>query len=157
LVYDAARVDWNVCPDDKKVIRKLLVEEIRERAASLAQAGSGTGAKLRAKMEAASLSPEMIRGAQELRRAYRRKLLTQGYLEVSSREDYEAVVLASMHELLGQLESGVLPPGGPAFHSRCLARLAEHEEKITPKPAAFLPFLQGYMYDLADRCVHRFR
>jgi hypothetical protein len=102
------------------------------------------------------LSVETIRAAQELRRTYRRKLLTHGYLEVSTREDYEADVLARLHELLSQLDSGALSATGPTFHARCLAILAEQEKQAAPKPVAFRSFLQGYMYDLADRCVHRF-
>jgi hypothetical protein len=154
-VQEAGKAKWEITPDDKKINRddfrvwfKDLIERIQHPGAM------GKGEQLRMKMENADIPLDAIKTANELRRFYRSKTLASGYMNLSKREEIEMEVSADLNYLKSQLDSGELNETGVAFHARCLASLSRIEKSHTQEITFHL--LQGYMYSLTDRCVHRF-
>jgi hypothetical protein len=66
-------------------------------------------------------------------------------------------VQAILQVLKSQLDNGTLPDDGVQFHGLCLAELdrLRNELPLNPKPS--VAFLQGCMYNVTGRCLHRFR
>jgi hypothetical protein len=120
-------------------------------------ASVGTGDATERKMKAAGLAKDLIQSAQELRIAYRTEVLRPKYLNLKDRRLIEGEVLAALHQLRSKLDNEEIPDDGVDFHSRCLQTLENTRKslRMTPKPP--LMFLQGYMYNVVDRCMHRFR
>jgi hypothetical protein len=104
-------------------------------------------------MEIARISSGLIETAQEQRRFYRIRTLNPSYMDLSKREELEMETQAELHNLKAKLDAGKLGDTGVEFHSRCLESLKQIQAKTENVP---LSILQGYMYNLTDRCLHRF-
>ena len=104
-------------------------------------------------MSEALLPESAIENADDLRRAYRGRMLDPKYQQDSGLRDAELEVTATLQYLLSDLDAGNLIDNGLQFHARCLGALpgirAVH-------PTADLNFLQGVLYAATDRCRHRF-
>jgi hypothetical protein len=157
-VWDAARVDYRVDATAKRLKKSdmeswfgKIVNEISY------PASSGAGTKMQEKMEAATLPEDTIKAAHEERRHYREEVLRPQYLSVTDSRLIEREVLAALQRLKADLDNGKIPDAGPVFHAICLHKLEELQRDLplAAKPPMF--FLQGYMYSVADRCLHRFR
>ncbi len=156
-VQDAGGAKWEVNPEAKKLKRDEFLIWFQDSIAKAQSPGiGGTGRKLHEKMERAGIAPDLIEVAQEQRMSYRQNVLTPGYMDLSKRQDIERNTQAHLHELLAELDAGKCNDTGIEFHSRCLGCLSEVQQHDNGNTSLSLSFLQGYMYSLADRCVHRF-
>ncbi len=154
-VQDAGRAKWEINPEVKKLKRDDFLSWFQNSIAKAQSPGiGGTGRKLHEKMERAGIAPDLIEVAQEQRRAYRMSILNPGYMDLSKRQDIERNAQAYLHQLVSKLDAGKCNDTGIEFHSRCLDCLSEVEQRDNENVS--LSFLQGYMYSLADRCLHRF-
>lgn len=112
------------------------------------------GQALQRKM--AGLSQSLIDTAWDLRGRYRREILAPRFLSIDDRELLEAEVEATLHALRVQLDADIIQDTPEQFHSRCcdvLQSLSTHLQGPSRPP---LSLLQGAMYDLTHRCLHRF-
>lgn len=154
-VQDAGRAKWEINPEVKKLKRDDFLSWFQSSIAKAQSPGvDGTGKKLHEKMERAGIAPDRIEVAQEQRRAYRMSILSPGYMNLHKRENIENDARAHLHQLVSNLDAGKCNDTGIEFHSRCLDRLSEVQQHDSENTS--LSFLQGYMYYLADRCLHRF-
>jgi hypothetical protein len=120
-------------------------------------AKGSSGIKLETKLRTASLSEEIIEFAQEARRYYREEKLNPKYFEMEDQNLADRAVRATLHQLLAELDAENLPNNGPQFHAKCLAELQVIRQNLGTKVVPELMYLQGCMYTITERCVHRFR
>jgi hypothetical protein len=149
-VYDAG---LSRSSSEKRLVRHELAAWLNDAIAELTQRQTG-GVALRGKMQKANLDPESITNALLQRRVYVKELLRQDYMTVRDFEQLEAGVSREMQRLRMQLDSGQLNTDGREFHRMCVETVHRLEARL-PVSAGNL-FAQGCMYDLADRCAHRF-
>jgi len=153
-IQDAGKAEWQFDPEAKKIKQNDFRELIKQWSYQAQHPGiGGTGNKLREKMEIARISSGLIETAQEQRRFYRIRTLNPSYMDLSKREELEMETQAELHNLKAKLDAGKLGDTGVEFHSRCLESLKQIQAKTENVP---LSILQGYMYNLTDRCLHRF-
>lgn len=153
-VQDAGKARWEIDPAAKKLKRDDFLSWAKDLMAKAQHPGvAGKGEQLREKMEGAGIPANSIEIAQEQRRTYRSRTLSPSYMDLSKRQEIEMDTQAHLHQLVSQLDAGHLKDTGIEFHSRCLNCLNEVRKD---KDEVSLSFLQGYMYYLADRCLHRF-
>ena len=107
-------------------------------------------------MAEASLPEATISTAVEQRRQYRKERLSPTYLSLVDIEKVESDVLAELHHAYSQLEAQEINDTGPQFHSRCLEILKTVKDAYSWSVDTPLSFYQGYMYDITNRCLHRF-
>jgi hypothetical protein len=154
-VQEAGKAKWEVEPESKKLKQSELLIWVKDLASKAQHPGiGGKGKQLREKMEIAGIPSDSINTAQEQRRSYRNQALTPGYMDLSRKQDIEMETQAHLHQLISKLDAGLLSDTGVEFHNRCLECL--NEFRLDKQGEVSLSFLQGYMYSLADRCVHRF-
>ncbi len=154
-VQRAASAQWAIDPTTKKFIKKDFCKWLRQTIDTVAHpAAHGTGKKLREKMEKAGLAEEDIRSADEARRSYRRFLLEPQYQKSAAFDLVNDEVVAKLQRMRSELDTGQIADSGVQFHARCLASLDELQPRVScDAPRAFL---QGCMYNITDRCLHRF-
>jgi hypothetical protein len=156
--HAAAAADWRVSPDDKKIRKDHLFDWFRKAVSTLQfPTTSGGGKSVKGKMEEAGLSPDMIGTALEQRLYYREEVLKPQYLRLTDRKLIEQEVAALLQRLRAQLDAGLLTDRGIDFHNRCLDELSQLRSTLGISPPPLLSFLYGCMYNIADRCLHRFR
>lgn len=154
-VQHAAQAEWAINPDLKRVTRSnflILLKELLAEATNSKKTSKGV--LLNEKMKNAHLPPSTIEVAQEQRRVYRQLTLNPAYMDLSKRREAEMETQAHLNHLLSKLDAGSLADSGVEFHSRCLDKLSELQQGFNGEIPLHL--LQGYMYQLADRCLHRF-
>lgn len=156
--HAAAAADWRVVPEQKKITRDQLLDWFRRSLSALQLPGSAGGGKsVKQKMEDAGLPSDMIETALEQRMYYREEVLKSQYLKITDRKQIEQEVAALLLNLRAQLDAGLLPDRGIEFHNHCLQALAQLRSTLGVVPPPLLAFLYGCMYNIADRCLHRFR
>lgn len=154
-VFEAGKADHLTHLTEKKIVKAALLEWFNNLVTlALHPASLGTGRQVEGKMKDARLPPEAILIAQELRRAYRREVLSPQYLAVEDRRLIEGEILALLQRLKARLDIGVLSDSGPEFHHRCIEELKLLQESL--KAGSPFMFFEGYMYNVVDRCLHRF-
>lgn len=157
LVQDAAKIDYSINRQAKQITRIEFELQITDLITYANNPNSeGKGNRLRGKMADAQLPDDYFADAQELRRDYLKKSRRGGYLEITQRENIEAVARASLLELKTELDAGTIVDSGLLFHKACLDKLKEVSQKMSPNDEHLNPFLKGFMYEQTDRCVHRF-
>lgn len=109
---------------------------------------------LEEKLRAAALE-DRIDHALTQRHEYRRRRLQSGYFTTVQREDVEAAARYKLNKLVVQLDAGEIDPGHP-FYLRCLNELEALAQDFPGPGFVWTSFLEGYMYEVAQRCVHRF-
>lgn len=153
-VKAAADADKSLNRDAGKLKCDALMDWFEGQVRALDRGGSEAGGRdLRAKLEAAGISGDIVDSAEELRRSYLSRWLRPSYLERDVAREWEDRVRAELVELRSRLNSGEINEPGVQFHNRTLAVL----EKVRGE-AAKLPkdFFQGCMYYITDLCQHRF-
>lgn len=157
LANEAAFASFSTEPERKKITRAYLEpwfqRKLRE---SQRGAGGGSSETLRHKMKAADLNEESIEIATDQRRRFRFEQLTPKYLSTSDLDEVEGEVEARLSYLLGQLDAGSIQDDGPAFHSRCLEEVRQLANRDWSGRKVSESLLQGLMYDITNRCWHRF-
>lgn len=106
------------------------------------------------KLRAASLA-DRIDHAVSQRHEYQRRRFQSGYFTTVQREDVEAAARYQLNKLVVQLDAGEIAPGRP-FYLRCLVELEALAQDFPGQKFIWTSFLEGYMYEVAQRCVHRF-
>jgi hypothetical protein len=162
IVQAAACAKWEMEPSKKKILRPNMMQRIDQLVEGLRFPASATGGdEMRKRMTEAGLSQETIATADFERILYRQQSLDSPYLDVSERDTVEAEVMAVLQELRSQLDLGLVSDDGVAFHQLCLTHLAklrdELRDQLPNKPLLPRSFLQGCMYSITDRKLHRFR
>ncbi len=78
-------------------------------------------------------------------------------MKLDERKLVEGEIRARLQQLRARLDARDLADNGPQFHLDCLATLdiIRSDVPVAPKPPSQL--MQGFMYTLTDRCLHRFR
>lgn len=153
LAFDAALATR---PADKKLTRADVLEWITKTANALAYPATVGGTRMVEKMKAANLPDDAIQAARHTRWIYLQRMLTERYSAPDEYRQVEVEVVAHLNGLRAKLDSGALTDDGPAFHHRCLEKL-EHLHASHPSASKLgLGFLQGCMYNVTDRCGHRF-
>ena len=157
-VGEAGAADPKRDPDRKKLRRpetKAWFDKVLCEAAHPAEGRTGTA--LERKMIQASIASDAVATANEERRRYRADLLRPKYLDRSDRQRMDGEVLATLQHLRARLDSGQIEDDGTAFHRLCLDNLAALRTDLQMEPPPPLFMLQGCMYAMTDRCIHRFR
>lgn len=108
------------------------------------------------KMSDADLDATQIKAAKELRRSYAQAMRKSTYMDVDNHAELPDLVLAEVSALYSKLVSGALDADGMQFHQLCLDKLAELDARLPGSPNWRPSFLRGSMYDITDRCLHRF-
>ena len=153
LTFDAA---LSRTREGKKLKRDTVLQFIQKHAEELVHPAPVSGTRVTDKMKAASLSAEAIDAANRTRYRYRQAVLTDKYSAPREYNRVEDEVVARLSSLLSKLDSGELLDSGPQFHSRCHSSLEELFNSDSTAKHLGLAFLQGCMYNITDRCSHRF-
>jgi hypothetical protein len=142
----------------KKIInRDQLLSWWTQRLDSIASGGSNvSGLKLRGKMDDANLSDDQIRMALDLRREYAQMVRTPRYMSEPDVQALQRRVKSALASLRGEQMAGTLPANGAAFHSLCLQKMDAINNDSGVRGEDQSAFLKGCMYDITDRCLHRF-
>lgn len=155
-VKAAGAARWMPEPDKKIIshaeIRQWWERRLRELADGVGQVSGG---KLRQKLIDANLE-ELVDLASDLRREYSATLRTTSYMPEDDRSRLQRRVKSEMLVLRSGLMAGTFDLDGPTFHALCLERLEEIKAEFGAGQMDLSAFLQGCMYDITDRCLHRF-
>jgi hypothetical protein len=157
LAKAAGDAKWEPDRDKKIILRETLYEWWRKRTRELIEgAATPSGGNLRKKMTDAGLPDELIELAVELRRDYAAAVRTSRYIEPEEGARLQSRVKAEVMALRANFIAGRLSLDASGFHALCLDRMdavnAERPEGSEDRSA----FLQGCVYDIADRCLLRF-
>lgn len=151
--YDAALAKWAVEPQAKRLRRSDFTSNV-QRLVFNATHPTTQRNRLRRKLEAAQLSSTTVAGAERHRQAYRSERLRPKYVTTTADADLlDLEVDAVLQRLRSQLEAGQYPDSA-TFHSACVEEL----ERMRGESSQAVPrfYVQGCMYDMTDRCLHRF-
>jgi hypothetical protein len=155
IVQNAAIAEWSHDPESKKIKKASLTEWIKLKMAEARYpAPGGSVDRLKTKMDEAGLA-EYLETAIDQRQRYLKWLLKSKYLEIEDKDQIVGEVQAALHKLKSDLDSGAITEDGMAFHNRCLSALTAMQNVYFEKSATIAQ-LQGCMYELTNRCVHRF-
>jgi hypothetical protein len=155
-VADASRADWRTDRDKKRICRDALVSWVADAVQEAVHPGSKGGRKLRTKMKKAMLPKDSIDSAAEERARYREEMLAQRYFTSTEYRAIEGEIVSLLHSLRTQLDSGMCDDPGIAFHARCRSTLESFRESLPIDRRPHASFVHGCMYDITDRCTHRF-
>lgn len=156
-VWDASLIDARVNPLAKRFKKADFQAWLCASVTEIRTPSAGAATVVQGKMERAALASDVILSALEQRRYYREDVLSPKYLPLDHRKLIECEVGAVLHRLKSRLDNGDIPDDGVAFHDLCLAELEVLRESLPISPRPPLSVLQGCMYSMAGRCVHRFR
>ena len=106
-------------------------------------------------MTKANITKDYILTAQDERRKFRKERLDPQYLELTDLELIEGEVLSELNRLRLRLDSGEFTEGIP-FLKTCQDKLMEMQTMLQVKSKPPLYYLDGCMYDITDRCAHRY-
>jgi hypothetical protein len=155
--HNAGRAFWTPDRIKKIVGRVQLVGWWIERIDTIVSGGTNvSGSNLREKMNDAGLSDDQIRMALELRRDYAQLIRTSRYMSEVDVQALQRRVKSELTSLRAAQMAGALSDSGPAFHSLCVEKMDEINKSREQKEDQSA-FLKGCMYDISDRCLHRFK
>jgi hypothetical protein len=142
---------------EKKIKRHELLVWLSKTVALLAHPSSSGGQRMTEKMQAANLPPDAIMAAHEARNRYRLQALMEQYSGPTKHLVVEAEIVATLSTLRARLDAGEYADDGPSFYSRCLDSLQGLHDASAEAKQLGLAYLHGCMYNIMDRCGHRFR
>lgn len=156
-VRDASLAEWDT-EREKKVFRQAdFVTWFTQSAYDAAHPGrNGAGKTLEDKLKDAHVTDDVIETARSLRLKYLGTILTPRYSDPEKRAEVETEIETRLMRLRTRIDSGELSVDGPIFHSLCQSAVDDVYAALPEKHRPPLPNLYGYMYNLADRCTHRF-
>lgn len=119
-------------------------------------AAKGKGKTLRQKMVDAKIPPDEIANAVEQRLFYTKRRRDAQYLDLNLGEEAEVEARSELQRLLVQLDTGKAPPTGIEFLALCLERMEAVSVRVSDKGRVAPAYIEGFMYETADRCAFRF-
>jgi hypothetical protein len=153
----AAAARWERDPETKKIHHDPLATRLSEAATRVRSPGRAyASSPLAEKMVSAGLPGDVIEAAQEQHRRYRLEVLTSRYAPFRDRERIESEIEARLFRLKNDLDAGLLKDNGLQFHSRCLTELDLIRSEMPEGAALPRLLIYGMMYDVTNRCLHRF-
>lgn len=156
-VFDGGLAKWDKEAGKKKILRKDLLQWFANAVADAVHPGyHGTGKKLEEKLKDAGIPEDQYESIAYLRLQYRSEGLTPKYAELKRRKQVEGSIYAKLHCLRTHLDGKEIEEDGRAFHARCISVIDEVRKELPEDDRPPVENLYGYMYNLADRCVHRF-
>ncbi len=157
-IAEASQIDARLNPSAKRFHREGFEALVMKIASSYLQPPVlGGGQLLQEKLENAGVPADAISQAQIQRRSYRARSLVPRYLETKDRVLFDEEIAALLHELKARLDSGEIPDDGRHFHALCLRELVRFRDSLPQNNRPAVADLQGCMYNVTDRCLHRFR
>ena len=156
-VWDASCANGHTSPSQKRIMRCDFEQWLYDSATQLGYPSDDANGRLVEKMKAAAFPDDTIMNAVEQKRYYRHELLSPRYMQHKDRPMVEAEVRGLLQRLKSRLDNGELPDNGLNFHSLCLQELEQLRSKLSLHPAPPESFLQGCMYSITARCIHRFK
>lgn len=156
-VYDGGLARWDTEIGKKKILRADLLAWFMKAVNDAVHPGKlGTGKTLEGKLLAAGIPADQYESIAEMRQRYRLERLTPKYNAAETQSAVESDIRGRLVTLRANLDGRLIDVDGVAFHALCIneintARLSLREQSRPPAE-----ILYGYMYDLADRCTHRF-
>jgi hypothetical protein len=152
----SAVIPWEVDDKAKKIRREEFLDWLDNLLRNAQYPLSvGAGEKLREKMEKAKISNDYILTAQEERRQFRQERLNPKYLDLADLDLIEGEVLSELIGLRLRLDSDEFAEGAP-FLKVCQDKLRDLQVTLQAKSKPPLFYLDGCMYDITDRCAHRY-
>lgn len=153
---DASTGDLSMNSDCYKVTRQKLVDWLTVTIDCLYTPTAGRK-KLEEKLKKAKNVPkDYISNAMQLKYDYLQKRLTNDFIQPSEMSDLEKVIHGELFKMKLALDNGLLDE--EQFHKLCMDKLDEIMKSDTFKKKNIPNYIfLGYMYDLASRCIHRFR
>lgn len=153
---DAAKADWGVSPASKKICKQCLSNWLDSYLQARQTQPATAGTRLKDKLEQAGIADGDVIASIESRQRYLAERYNPQYLKVNDLTLLGGEVSAVLQSLRAKLDAGDIADNGVAFHAECLKAIEQLQtQHASLKPP--LSVLQGCMYDIADRCVHRFR
>ena len=153
---NAATIEWEIDKEAKKIKREeflgWLDNILRNEQYPLS---AGAGEKLREKMTKAKIAKDYIITAQDERRKFRQERLDPKYLDLTDLDMIEGEVLSELKSLRLRLDSGEFTEG-TLFLKTCQDKLRDLQATLQVKSKPPLYYLDGCMYDITDRCAHRY-
>lgn len=146
---------------EKRIARDDLVRWINLVAQEvLHPASAGKTDALKHKMLQAGLPSSAVESAVEQRRSYLTKYRSRAFLDLSTMNLAADEVRSKLVRLTSKLNSGKLVVSGVDFHDLCLEELENLGLYFNASHASNKPvptsFLDGCMYDMTNRCLHKF-
>lgn len=154
LARKAAVADWGNTPDEKKITKAKLSSWFDTQLQARVHPAPTAGTNLEKKLQRAGIAGGDITACLETRQHYLAERYSPKYLSLTDLQLVEGEVGARLHSLRAQLDAGDLDDDGRKFHAECLTALEQLRPTLPDTP---LSIMQGCMYNIADRCVHRFR
>jgi hypothetical protein len=156
-VKRAGAARWRSNRDEKIVTRVQICSWLDRRLAELRSGiASPSGGKLAGKMEEAGLSEEQVRMAVDLRLSYAKVVRTSRYMTTKNADKLQFRVKSELASLRARMMAGQLQLDGQGFHLLCLERMDAISSERRGDSDDQSGFLKGCMYDITDRCLHRF-
>lgn len=156
-VKTAGAARWISNRDQKIVTRAQICSWLDHRLAELRNGvASPSGGRLAGKMEEAGLSEEQVRMAVDLRLSYAKVVRTSRYMTTKNADKLQFRVKSELASLRARMMSGQLQLNGQGFHLLCLERMDVINSERGSDTDDQSGFLKGCMYDITDRCLHRF-
>jgi Cap4 dsDNA endonuclease len=156
-VKKASDALWEPDPKAKMFTRVEILAWWRKRIAELDSAATTQSpGKLREKMQEAGIDDMQIRLAVELRREYASTVRTRKYMPDYEQKALQQNVRAELVQLQSRLFAGDLSLDGKNFHLKCLNTIDGLDVARKPGTVSRKGFMIGCMYDITDRCLHRF-
>jgi hypothetical protein len=153
---EAAVADWGVSPSGKKTCKECMLSWLESYLEVRRNQPASAGTRLSEKLAQAGLADGDVAASVESRQRYLAERFSPQYLKVNQMSLLGDEVSAALHGLRAKLDSGEIADNGIAFHAACLKAMEQLQARHTDlRPP--LSVLQGCMYDIADRCIHRFR
>lgn len=153
-VWDAGKAPQG---DQRKLKRHAVMEWLDQNVQQISQPPTMSGKRLEEKMLAANLPQDAVYAAQDSRWLYRQMQLRERYADPRGTQHVEGEINATLLALRSRLDVAEYQDDGPTFHRRCLDAI---EAIYTSNPKARelgLGFVHGCMYNITDRCIHRFQ
>jgi hypothetical protein len=155
-IQNASSNDMKINPNCYKIKRYDLIKWIEHIISSFSNPIGGT-AKLMEKLNTAKLSPDIISNATELKWKYKNERLQNDYVQQSDLTLIEGEIISKLLELKCLLDDGSLQDTGSQFHNRCIKEINKILERPRFHNKDYPAFIgKGYMYDLTNKCTHRF-
>ena len=153
----AGEARWIPDRDKKIITRAALSEWWDQRTGEIREGATAPGGgKLSTKLNEIGAGSEMIELAVDIRRTYAALMRTTRYMVEEETATLQQRVKSEMMLLRARYSAGHLDIDGAAFLSLCLERLNAMNEDRPADEKDRSAFLQGCMYDITDRCLHRF-